>query len=116
MRRKSDAFARRFFQLEAIGPSRIQTALQLFLIVEELDHPDRDSNEQQDEKAGDQIDARPVLFFFCFRHLFVRPAFSVAVRTQIGCGRLFGSKKARILGQRLLGLRDLPFMPKVTIG
>jgi len=39
MRRKSDALSRRFWYVETIGAAAIETALQFFLLVEEVHNP-----------------------------------------------------------------------------
>jgi hypothetical protein len=62
MRRKSDAVARGFFDIEASGAAAVEATLQLLLIREQLHDPNRNENQKQNEDACDPIDPRPVSF------------------------------------------------------
>jgi hypothetical protein len=47
----------RIFQFEAIGPAAVYAALQLLLVGEQFDRPDRQPDEAREEQARDDVHA-----------------------------------------------------------
>jgi hypothetical protein len=55
MGRASDFAGRRLFQVEAIGSAAVEAALQLLLIGEEFDRPDRQPDQAGEKQPGGDV-------------------------------------------------------------